>query len=413
MGNIIDFPAWRSELGKGDKNQILGTTANAMLFLAHSPELKGLTAWDELANRPVITRPPPILSISSPTLPGPYPRQWEGPDVHAVLAFLERTETSSFKLGQIEGAMHAVAALNRFHPVRTYLDGLEWDGWPRIDHWLQHAFGAPADDYVRAVGRAYLIGAVRRVRQPGCKLDTAPVLGGAQGIGKSRTIRALHGADWTTDYLPADIAGKDAAMALCGVWCVELAEVDHVIRAEPETVKAFLSRQVDRFRPPYGKNIIESPRQAVLIGTSNRSDYLRDDTGNRRFWPVTCTTANTAWVAEHRDQLWAEAAHYEAAGEPHWLPDAVLAEAEARAAANVIEDTWDEHLRRWLDGTPPAEITTAVALSDAFSVPKERQDRRLQLRAAACLKRAGLKQVVRGGGKMGNSRRVWMREDQE
>jgi predicted P-loop ATPase len=406
MSNVVELPTWRNELGKGDKNQVLATTANAMLFIAYAPVLRGLVAWDDLANRPVITRAPPAGSLG--TLPGPYPRTWDAADVHCVLGFLEQTETSAFKLTQIEGAMHAVAALNRFHPVRAYLAGLAWDGYPRVDRWLVSAFGAVDSAYTRAVGRSHMIAAVRRVREPGTKHDAMPVLDGAQGIGKSRAIRALHGAEWTTDYLPTDLGGKDAAQALAGVWCVEMAEVDHLIRAEPETVKAFLSRQVDRYRPPYSRNVIESPRQAVIIGTSNRDDYLRDDTGNRRFWPVKCQFADVGWVADHRDQLWAEAVAYAEAGQPHWLPDDVLDEAAQLAADNVIEDTWDDAVRAWLKREGQTyEVTTAVVLTEALAVPRERQDRKTVLRAVACLRRAGWQQERVGRGN--TCKRVWVR----
>lgn len=404
MNNIVELPTWRHNLGKGDKNQVLATTANAMLFLAHSPALRGLVAWDELANRPVITRAPPSAVLGE--LPGPYPRAWDAADAHCVLAYLEQHETSAFKLTQVEGAMGAVAAMNRYHPVRAYLNNLAWDGKPRVDTWLTKAFGAVESKYTSTVGRCHMIAAVRRVRDPGCKHDAMPVLDGAQGIGKSRAIRTLHRPAWTTDYLPADIGSKDAAQALAGVWCVEMAEVDHLIRAEPETVKAFLSRQVDRYRPPYGRQVIEAPRQSVIIGTSNRNDYLRDDTGNRRFWPIACQWADVDWIADNRDQLWAEAAVYEAGGHPHWLPADLHAEAEQLAADNVIEDAWDEHITRWLkDAGASWEVTTTAVLTEALGIPKERQDRKAILRAVACLRRAGLEQ--HRVGRSAISRRVW------
>lgn len=403
--SVIELPTWRHGLAKGDKNQVLATTHNAMLLIGKSPALAGIVAWDELANRPVITRAPPSAAFDP--LPGPYPRIWDAADVHCILAHLEQ-ESASFKLAQVEGAMHAVAALNRFHPVRVYLDSLRWDGLPRVDQWLIRAFGAADTPYTRAVGRCHMVAAVRRVRNPGVKHDAMPVLSGGQGIGKSRTVRALHGAEWTTDYLPADLGGKDAAQSLAGVWCVEMAEVDHLIRAEPETVKAFLSRQVDRYRPPYARQIIETPRQVVIIGTSNRDDYLRDDTGNRRFWPIACAHADADWVAANRDQLWAEACTYDALGQPHWLEDEVRDEAERLAADNVIEDPWDGAIGDWLhQHADHREVSTAVILSEPLGIPKDRQDRKAVLRAVACLRRAGWEQRRVGRGATG--RRVWVR----
>ena len=200
-----------------------------------------------------------------------------------------------------------------------------------------------------------LIAAVRRVWQPGCKYDELVVLEGDQGIGKSPAIKILFGADWFTDQI-SHLSSKDAAIDLRGKWCVELAEIEHIIRAEVETVKAFLSRAIDHYRPPYGRAAIDVPRQSVLIGTTNATEYLRDATGNRRVWPVKCLSAvgsgaDLDWLRANRDQLWAEATQREANAETIWLDDVATNTVAIQAqAARLAEDPWQDKVRDYIQG---------------------------------------------------------------
>ncbi|MCK8788231.1 virulence-associated E family protein, partial [Roseomonas sp. NAR14] len=226
--------------------------------------------------------PPPARDGDMP-LPGPYPRAWGPEDLALVQAHMQRIWTHRFTKQTVEDAMVAEAARHRFHPVEDWLASLVWDGVPRVDGWLHRGFGCPGDDYHAAAGAKMLIASVKRIRQPGVKFDHTPVFEGGQGLGKSTALRALYGDDWFSDSLPEDLASKDAAMGLLGVWCLELAELQQLIRAEAETVKAFMSRQVDRFRPPYGKAYVNRPRQCILVGTTNAEEWLSDTTGNRRF----------------------------------------------------------------------------------------------------------------------------------
>ena len=221
--------------------------------------------------------------------------------------------------------------------------------------WLTHTFGCKNDEYHKAVGSKLLIAAVRRVRQPGCKFDHLVVFEGAQGIGKSTAILILFSPDWITDQI-SDLSKKDAAIDLRGKWGVELPEIEHLIKADVETVKAFLSRSVDHYRPPFGKTAVDVPRQCVLVGTTNANEYLRDATGNRRIWPVKCLSAEGVgadldWVRDNRDQLWAEAAHREAANEVIWLDNAAVREiATAAQAVRMSEDPWEWRIKNYCDG---------------------------------------------------------------
>lgn len=390
------------DLARTDRGAVVASVSNALLMMDADPQLVGLLAYDDFTGQPLITRPPPNTS-----LPGPYPRPWGTEDAVRVQTYLQRVHgVQGIKRTTVEDAMLASASANRFHPVRDWLATLRWDGVERITTWLQTAFGSPDDEYHRAVGTKFLIAAVRRVRDPGVKFDHMPVLEGAQGLGKSSACRALFGAHWFSDAVPADLTSKDAALALNGVWGLEFAEIEHLIRAEVETIKAFLSRQVDRYRPPYGKAFVERPRQVVLIGTTNSNDYLRDSSGNRRIWPVVCTYADAEWVASNRDQLWAEAQVREASGEAIWLDDSEVRNAAAQQqAARMTEDVWtDPVLSALMNGTPP----NVRSILDAMNIPRERQGKREEMRVASILRADGYGRVISWEG--GKTVRRWSKD---
>lgn len=411
IAKVIDMSAarserslsWQGRLGKNTDGAPLPTIANAMILFANDPALVGLLAYDAFRSEHLITRPAPAIEDGASALPGPYPRSWGAEDVAIVQSYFQRLWSPKFARATVEDAMLASAALARFHPVVDWLDGLVWDGTPRVDTWLVQAFGARDTPYHRAVGAKFMIAAVRRLREPGCKFDHMPVLEGNQGIGKSRTIKALFGASYFSDAIPSDLTSKDAAMALLGVWCLEFAEIEHLIRAEVETIKAFLSRSVDRYRPPYGRSYVERPRQGVLIGTTNSDDYLRDATGNRRIWPVRCKTADDAWVERNREQLWAEAAIREATDEPIWLDDGAVQEAANTAQSyRMTEDVWSDAIASWLTGRP--EVKVADILTDCLYVPRERQGKAHEMRVGSILKQMGWRRVVVWRG---SAIRIW------
>ncbi len=370
---------------------------NILLCLALDPTLSGLVGYNEFEEEPQIRRPPPALTPGDRPAIGPYPRNIRASDIIAITAYIQRVHMAKVVRPVVEEAVRAEAERARFHPVRAWLAGLRWDGKPRIDTWLITAFGATDTPYVRAVGAKILIAAVRRVRQPGCKFDTMPVLEGGQGIGKSRTVRRLFGDEWFTDNMPPDLKSKDGAQAVLGIWCIEFAEIEHLIRTDPETMKAFLSRPVERFRPVYERSIRKRGRECVFIGTTNATDYLRDTTGNRRIWPIATVHADEQWVSDNRDQLWAEAAAREATGEILWLEDDANDEARLAQADRITDDVWAERVRRWLDeqrAGGSAHVTVGRLLADGLGLDARGMDKRAEMRAASILAREGMVRAV-------------------
>jgi predicted P-loop ATPase len=184
---------------------------------------------------------------------------------------------------------------------------------------------------------------------PGAKCDSVLVLEGKQGIGKSTVPRVLAGDEWFSDQL-ADMGSKDASLQLRGLWIVELSELDVLNRAELARAKAFLTQQTERFRLPYGRRIIQVPRQCVFVGTTNSDSWLKDETGGRRFWPVRCRGIDLDGLRRDRDQIWAEALHRYRAGASWWLEDRqIVQEAIEEQRKRFQADVWQESIAAWLE----------------------------------------------------------------
>lgn len=277
------------------------------------------------------------------------------------------------------------ARTNSVHPVREYLDALCWDGVGRIDRWLNAYAGAENTDYVRAVSAICLIAAVRRVRRPGCKFDEMLVLEGEQGGNKSSALGLLAvNDDWFSDDLPLDSDSKVLMERTAGRWLVELAELKGLRRGAVEHVKSMLSRRVDKARLAYGRMTTEQPRQCVFFGTTNDGKYLRDMTGNRRFWPVEVNRFDLALLRRDRDQLWAEAAAREADGESIRLPEKLWAAAgeqqEGREIGDPFYEILSERLEGWEGKIRGCDVWGAVGLGDGSRPPS--QDENMRLNAA-------------------------------
>ena len=295
---------------------------NCLVVLKQDPALKGKIRLDEFAHRLVVIDDLPWRGKDET----PY---WTDTD-DACLRNYFATKYLIKGKGIIDDALQEVTQDNKFHPVREYLKGLTWDGECRLDTLFIEYIGAEDTEYIRAVTRKWMCGAVARVMDPGVKFDTAIVLYGSQGLGKSLILERL-GRKWFNNSL-VDIKTKDALEQIQGSWIVELAELAPTYKNDNEIVKSFISRTSDRFRSPYGRRTEEYPRQCVFAGSTNNLMFLKDRTGNRRFWPITGDkdrkTKNSWGLSKDEiDQLWAEAFVYWSGGEPLVLEGALEEEA--------------------------------------------------------------------------------------
>ena len=246
-------------------------------------------------------------------------------------------------------AMETIGAQTRIHPVRDWMDSLVWDTKPRLSTWLIDYFGVEDSPYVQAVARAWLISAIARIYQPGCKADGVLVLMGEQGAKKSQGLKVI-GGDWFRDSI-FDLSNKDAFIQLRGVWIYELSELSSLARADVEKVKAFMSSQVDSYRPPFGRANVEVPRQLVFAASTNAPEFLKDQTGNRRFWPVdVADNIDIPELTTAREQLLAEAVAAYKAGEKWWLSKREEAEAKEEQDNHLAADPWEAKIRSCIKG---------------------------------------------------------------
>ena len=292
--------------------------------------------------------------------------------------------------GDVQDEMDAEARRNSYDPLLQYLNGLKWDNTERLSKWLVDYIGAEDTEYVREVGRKFLVGAVARAMKAGCKMDSMLVLEGPQGVGKSTAIRYLFGERFFTDNLP-DFHSKDAFQQLQGAWCIEVAELSAMTKADVKDVKQFLSRVEDKFRPPYGRAPIKAPRRTVFAGSVNPEmggGYLRDPTGARRFWPVACGKVNLTSLLRDRDQIWAEACLAYAAGEK-WHIDDINIEQLASAEQDARRELhpWEEPIREFL--IDKEDITIHRLLNEALKVPVDKQTPTTSRTVGACLRALG------------------------
>lgn len=263
---------------------------------------------------------------------------------------------------------------NRFHPVRAYLDSLVWDGMERIDEWLITYAGANDTLLVRAYGRLFLIAAVRRARQPGCKFDEMLVLEGPEGVRKSTAMRVLAGEDWFSDDAPFGAPAREVIEKMRGRWIIECAELDAMRKSEVTAVKRFLSSQSDASTLKYERETTKAPRQCVFVGTTNEAAYLLSSTGNRRFWPVPVAGFDLDSLQRDRDQLWAEAAWLEAKGASIRLDPSLYASGHKEQERRRITDPWRDTLEEAL-----GSLQGKVASSDLWKLlDRDQKSKRTQ-----------------------------------
>ena len=358
--------------------------ANVVHILEHDPAYKGRLRYNELH----------------------LAAEWRGPRgwecitdaIEGRLTVGVEREYQLQATSYIHRAILTVADANRHSPVRDYLEGLEWDGEARVDRALVDLFGAdPSDPLVEQKARVFLLSAAKRGLEPGCKVDTMLILQGGQGLRKSTALRALFGAEWFRD---SDIPlghSQDKYQALSGVWGYEIAEMASFGNRDWNAIKAFVTAQVDRFRPSYARHQVTRPRSCVFAGTTNQQEFLRDSTGSRRF-PVVEVLGQTQLqrIAELRDQLWAEAVYRIRAGEEWWFDRDTESAIQAQNVRYMRSDSWADAIEDWLNGRVQP-FSMKEVLGDAVGIDLDRQDARHATRARDILEAAGCRKVRRNG----------------
>lgn len=278
------------------------TVDNVLIILENDPLLKGKIAFDEFANRGLCLGALPWDTRD-------IRRQWGDNDDAGLRHYVEKVYNISGK-DRIYDAVALCAFKHRINDVQQYLKALRWDGVKRLDTLLSDYLGANDNAYTRAVSRKSLTAAVARAMAPGTKYDYMPIFAGPQGLGKSTFLRLL-GKRWYSDSLQT-FEGKEASEMIQGVWINELGELNGFSKSETNAIKQFLSRTEDIFREPYGRRTSAYPRRCVFFGSTNDSEFLKDHTGNRRFWPVDVGINKPAKIVfteleNEVDQIWAEA----------------------------------------------------------------------------------------------------------
>jgi predicted P-loop ATPase len=386
---------WRARLLMGEHDTPKAILANAIIALRDAPQWQGVLGFDLFAVRHMALKPPPWQRGHNNW----KPREWTDHDDVLAASWLQH-EGIIVGEGVAGTAANAVAHGRSFHPVRDYLGGLQWDGEPRIDQFAATYFGADPTAYGIAIGSKFLIQAVARVERPGCQADSALILEGDQGAKKSSALRLLT-EPWFTDDI-AELGTKASAEQTAGVWVIEIAELDSMKRPEVTRVKAFLSRRVDRYRPAYGRRVAEFPRQCVFTGSTNLPEYLKDETGARRFWPMDAPRIDLDRIAADRDQLWAEAVVRFRAGESWWLKSgAEIAAAKSETDARYVGDVWDNRIAAYI--ADREFVTVAEVLQHAINLPLERCGQIEQNRVARSLRSFSLRRKQRRVG----GRREW------
>lgn len=390
--------------GKGDKGKIKGILFNVLIPLRHSPTWEGVLRYNSFSHVIEVVKQPPWPVERDLKW---QVRPWTDYDDFMFTAWLQKEGIDVQTRLAYDGIL-TVATENSYHPVRGYLNGLEWDGVERLNNWLHIYLGAEDSEYHTAVGMRWLVAGVARILNPGpdCKADYVLILEGEQGLQKSTALRILS-APWFLDDL-RQFGSKDAAMKIAGRWIVEIAELTAMNEQTIEACKGFFSQTMDSFRPPYGRRIIDAPRQCIFAASTNKNVFLKDETGDRRYWPVLCTKINVELLKNDRDQLWAEAKALYMRGQRWWLDTPELrALAEEEQRMRFEADPWEVTIRKNI--RLQTDTTPEYVLRQVFDFEVEEITKAMRNRVSSILRHLKW-QRIRRRDKQGHDEYVWIRK---
>lgn len=345
---------------------------NAVLAIQHDPHWRGVFGFDEMLQ-------------TSVRRDGSKPL--EDPDYVEALHWMHEHGLETMGIEAARMAVEHCARKHRFHPLRDYLTNLEWDGEGRLTEWLARYVGTTADNYHASIGYWFLLSMVARVMQPGCKCDYMMVLEGPQGIRKSE-VCAILGGEYFSDTLP-DLSGDQVrvSMHIRGKWLIEVAELHAFSRVELTRLKSFLTTKVEQYTPKFARKEVYEPRQGVLMGTTNKDTWSRDETGARRFWPVVCGTIDAEALRANRNQLFAEAMHEFRIGRQwHPDPDFELKVIKPIQDARYEGDAWEDPIQVFLASR--LRTTVMEVAKDCLGFQTANLQARDQQRIVAILRQA-------------------------
>src|SRR3990172_3005934 len=326
-------------------------------ILSLSEPWAGVLAYDEFAGRIVKRKLPPFAGASL--------GEWSDVDDTRTLMWIAQNFGFQPQEKDLVRAVDAAGQDAAFHEVRDYLKGLTFDQQPRLATWLTDFLGAEDTPYTRIVAVRWMVAAVARVMKMESKADYVLILVGPQGAGKS-TVLSILASPWFTDA-PISFHDKETSMLIRGKWIVELAELDSFSRADSSASKSFFSRITDRFRVPWGRRPADVPRQCVFAGTVNHFTFLKDDSGNRRYWPVEVGSLKLDLLRAQRDQLWAEAFELFNKGQRWWPRPEEKALFDDVQERHYVGDAWEPLITRWVDEKlvidPGHEISTTEVMN--------------------------------------------------
>ena len=342
---------WKAELEYTKSGKLISNINNIILILENDPALAGKIVHDLFSGFDAVRGGLPW---------NPNAEEWGDRDDANLRVWLEKNYDITGK-DKINDALAAVLTRHSYHPIREYLNGLKWDGVKRLDRLIIDYLGAQDTPLNRAMTRKHFVAAVARIFKPGTKYDQCLIMTGPEGVGKS-TLLYIMGGKWFNDSITTT-EGKEGMDQLRRSWVIELGELSSIKRSDVESVKAYLSKQVDTYRAAYERRAAAHPRQCIFCGTTNEANFLKGDTGNRRFWIVQVEPALRKYKNWHeaittdRNQLWAEAVHYFRNGEPLYLSGEM--EKEARQMQEAYNDDSDDPvismLYRFLDTPLPSD----------------------------------------------------------
>lgn len=322
---------WLKKLERTKSGKLVASAYNFLLILRNDPRLKGMAGNDLFAGRIAVLRDLPWRKHFTERIDS-----WQDSDDAELRNFLSLKYEGLTGKMLLDDALTTVFAANAFHPVRDWLEGLKWDGVSRVRRIFIDYLGAEDNEYTQEITEKFFKAGIARVFRPGAKFDYCLVISGAQGIGKSTVLRQM-GQKWFTDAV-VSIKGKEAMDQLQGNWVIELSEMQAATRAENEELKAFISRQNDKYRPPYGRRVEDHLRQCIFAATTNDRIFLKDRTGGRRFWIIMCEGKPEKelkeFTLEVAAQCWAELMEL-------WKKDKNLL--PSKAAMDAARELQEEH----------------------------------------------------------------------